>query len=257
MAFMQLEFFGKTLGKMANLWAVLPQEPGPYPVLYLLHGYSDNHSAWMRRTSLERYVEGKKLIVVMPDGWVSYYSNDPRCGLLPYEDHIIKDVVRTVDRLLPTIDAREGRGVAGLSMGGYGAMKLAMKHPEMFAAASSLSGAVEWTHGPIEETIHGGRAEAFEAVREDGANDCFKLAEGLVKKRRKPALRLDCGEEDFLIEANRTFHAHLDAIGYDHTYAEYPGEHNWDYWDAHLPETLDFMVEHLQTPAEARKAGTP
>lgn len=256
MAFMQLDYMGKTLGKAASLWAIVPQEPGPYPVLYLLHGYSDNHSAWLRRTSLERYVEGKKLIIVMPDGGVSYYCNDPRCGLLPYEDHILKDVVRTVDRMLPTVDSREGRGVAGLSMGGYGAMKLALKYPEVFAAASSLSGAMEWTHGRAEDTYHKDQKEFFEAVRENGRNDCFQLASDALQCEQRPVIRFDCGTEDFLLDANRNFHIHLQAVGYEHVYKEYSGEHNWDYWDAHLPETLDFMIEHLQTPAQARKAGT-
>jgi S-formylglutathione hydrolase FrmB len=254
MALMQLEFMGKTLGKASSLWAILPQEPGPYPVLYLLHGYSDNHTAWMRRTSLERYAEGRKLIIVMPDAGVSYYCNDPRDGGLAYEDFMLKDVVRTVDRMLPTIDARAGRGIAGLSMGGYGAMKLALKYPELFAAASSLSGALEWTHGRAEDTYHKDRKEFFEAVRDNGRNDCFQLAGETLQRKPQPRLRFDCGTEDFLLAANRNFHAHLEAIGYDHVYVEYPGEHNWDYWDAHLPETLDFMTEHLQTPSEARHA---
>jgi S-formylglutathione hydrolase FrmB len=245
MALLQIEFFGKHLGKMASMAAICPQEPGPYPVLYLLHGHSDNHSAWFRRSGIERYVEGQNLIVVMPDGFVSFYCNDPRPGGLPYEDHIVKDVVQTIDRMLPTIPRREGRGIAGLSMGGYGAMKLAMKHPDMFAAASSHSGALDIASLGRERHVGSHASEVAKTVADDSSDNCFHLAKQLVGREPRPAIRFDCGVDDFLIEDNRHYHAHLEAVGLEHTYAEYPGEHTWDYWDEHVRETVQFMVEHL------------
>ena len=142
MALMQIDFRGQALGKMTSMTVLLPDEgEGPFPVLYLLHGLSDNHSAWCRRTALERYLDGKGLIVVMPDGHVSFYCNNPAPMGLAYEDHIVRDVVGFVDRVLPSRADRTGRAIAGLSMGGYGAMMLGLKHPDLFCAIGGHSSA--------------------------------------------------------------------------------------------------------------------
>jgi S-formylglutathione hydrolase FrmB len=244
-AFLQIDFTGKCLGKESSMNVICPQEPGPYPVLYLLHGHSDNASAWYRRSSIERYVDDLKLIVVMPDGWLSYYCNDPRPGGLAYEDHIIKDVIRTVDRMLPTIPERRGRGIVGLSMGGYGAMKLAMKFPDIFAAASSHSGAVDICRVGRDHHNLTHAGQVARTVTEDSDDNCFHLARQLAARSDRPALRIDCGVDDFLIEDNRRFHTLLEELDIEHAYAEYPGEHTWDYWDEHVQETIDFMAEHL------------
>ena len=238
MAFCTMKFRGESIAKESSMNIIIPDGPGPFPVLYLLHGLSDDYSMWCRRTSIERYVMGSNLMVVMPDGLRSFYLNDPRPDGLAFEDHIVRDVVGTIDRLFPTIAKRKGRAIAGLSMGGYGAVMLAMRHPDIFCAASSHSGAVGIFDVPIAD-LH-----EIEQVRPlvKKKYDCFTLASKLKKSRKQLALRLDCGEQDFLLEQNRSFHAHLEKIGLAHKYAEYPGDHNWAYWDVHIRKTVAFVL---------------
>jgi S-formylglutathione hydrolase FrmB len=242
MALLDIHFEGNAIGKQSSMLVIMPTGPGPFPVLYLLHGLSDDHTIWLRRTSIERYAAALNLIVVMPDGHRSFYANDPRPGGLAYEDHITKDVVGFVDRVFPTIAKREGRAVAGLSMGGYGAVMLALKNPGLFAAAASHSGALAFTHKKSKEALFGPLEAAL-----GRPYDCFRLAAALCKTRsaKKPALRIDCGADDFLIAHNRTFHAHLAKLGYAHEYEEHPGAHSWEYWDAHIRDTLPFVMRHV------------
>ncbi len=243
MALCQVKFFGVSLGKACGMNVILPEKhAGPFGVLYLLHGLSDDHTIWCRRTSIERYVAELPLIVVMPDGHRSFYCNDPRPGGCAYEDHIVRDVVEFVDRTFPTRARRDGRAIAGLSMGGYGAMMLALRHPELFAAVGAHSSAFYFAHSSI-----GGRDEidAYAAALPAGKYDCFALAEQLKASGTELAIRFDCGTEDKLLESNRQFHAHLEALGIEHEYIEYPGGHSWDYWDEHIRQTLAFVMERL------------
>ncbi|MFP4353575.1 MAG: alpha/beta hydrolase [Phycisphaerae bacterium] len=242
MAFCTMQFHGSSLNKKSSMNLLIPETPGPWPVLVLLHGLSDDHTIWCRRTSLERYLDGTNLLVVMPDGHRNWYVNDPRNGGLAYEDHIVQDVIGFVDRTFDTVADRSARAVAGLSMGGYGAIMLGLKHPELFSAACGHSSAVDFVHGDgrkrdiYQEMVAALSAEQY---------DVYKLAEAAVESGRAPALRLDCGVDDFLIEANRRFHAHLESIALAHEYAEYPGAHDWAYWDEHIQESLSFVEANL------------
>ncbi len=243
MAFCTMQFEGPSIGKQASMNLIVPETgDGPFPTLYLLHGLSDDHTAWMRRTSIERYVEDMRLIVVMPNGHRSFYCNDPGPGGHAYEDHIVDDVVGFVDRTLPTVADRAGRAIAGISMGGYGAMMLAMRHPGVFSAACSHSGALamfeaERPEPPAIEAVISGRvAEGY---------NCFRLAEQLKTSGHDLAIRIDCGVDDFLLDDSRAFHAHLVALGIGHVYEEDPGAHSWTYWDEHIRRTLAFVTENL------------
>ena len=245
MALLNVYFEGAAIKKQSSMLVLIPPGPGPFPVLYLLHGLSDDHTIWMRRTNLERYVQGRDLIVVMPDGHRSFYVNDPRPGGLAYEDHITQDVVGFCDRVFPTIPRREARAVAGLSMGGYGAIMLALKNPGLFGTAVSHSGALGFSHGNAANS-----GPDVKPLAESLGNryDCHRLA-SLLKRSRShalPALRFDCGVDDFLLDHNRLFHSHLVKIGVPHEYVEHPGAHSWDYWDAHIQETLPFVMRHLK-----------
>ncbi len=248
MALLHCEFKGKAIGKDSGMDVIVPEGMGrgPWPVLYLLHGLSDNHTAWQRRTSLERYVSGLGLIVVMPDGHRSFYVNAPTGGAgLAYEDHMVQDVVGFVDATFPTRPERAGRAVAGLSMGGYGAFMLALKNPDVFSVGVSHSGALAFGHKPRDGAT-GPHDHILGETPRGGPYDCFALAERLVGRDDRPALRFDCGVEDFLLEHNRAFREHLEQLGYPAEYAEHPGAHNWAYWDEHIRQTLDFVVRHLQ-----------
>jgi putative tributyrin esterase len=243
MALGSMEFFADSIQKMSGLNVILPEGDGPWPVLYLLHGLSDDHTVWCRRTSIERYAAELPLLIAMPDGHRSFYCNAPAPGGCAYEDHIVQDVVGFVERVFPTVAERRGRAIAGLSMGGYGAVMLALRHPEAFCAACSHSGALMFAHRPIPDRPD---VDAFADALPAGEYDCFVLAEQRAADGRLPAIRIDCGTGDPLIEASRDFHAHLDALAIPHVYEEHPGEHTWEYWDRHIHRTLEFVMRAFE-----------
>ena len=246
MAFLDYHYFSPSLNKQTSAYVLLPEVgTGPYPTLYLLHGYSDDHTIWLRRTALERYVANLPLIVVMPDGGHGFYT-DAHEGYA-FDSAIAKDLVARVEKTLPAKPGRANRVLAGLSMGGYGAFALALRHPEIFCAAHSLSGALAWGHRAIESGT----------VREDatrrilgpdhigGPNDLFALAEKVHAAGNLPDLTFDCGTEDFLLDHNRDFKSFLNDKKIPHTYAEFPGAHNWEYWDEHIQEALKHLSSSL------------
>jgi putative tributyrin esterase len=246
MAFCELHYYSDALGKHTNANVILPQgadQSGPFPVFYLLHGLSDDYTIWMRSTSIERYVQHLPLIVVMPDGGRGFYC-DAEQGYA-YETAIVNDLIGYVDRMFHTKAERSGRCIGGLSMGGYGALKLALRFPHLFCSAVSHSGATDFGHSRRSDDP---RVAEFRRILGDdpvgGPNDLYALAER-IDRSQLPALRIDCGTEDFLLENNRNFHAHLERIGIPHEYAEYPGGHTWDYWDEHVQEAIRFHARHL------------
>jgi putative tributyrin esterase len=250
MGCMNISFWGKAIKKQSQMSVCFPDRleggNGPLPVLILLHGLSDDNTAWMRWSNIERHAAQMPLLVVMPDGARSFYT-DAADGPA-YEQHIMSDVIGTVERFFNVRRDGKGRCVSGLSMGGYGAIKLALKYPDRFASATGLSGA----YGICTDEIrHGGADLTPELLRifgpnrgADGPDDPFALAER-ADPANLPALRIDCGTEDRLVDVNRRYHAHLDRLAIAHEYAEYPGAHTWDYWEAHIQESLAFHARHL------------
>ena len=248
MALCEMHFWSPSLERQTAAMMIVPEgRPGPWPMLYLLHGLSDDHTAWTRRTSLERYVEGTGLMVVMPDGGRGFYTDAEELPRSRYESLITQDLIGFVDATFHTRAAREGRVIAGLSMGGYGAFKIALHRPDLFCAAASHSGAVQWGHQPVGKDPNDWRREfrpILGPAPQGGLNDIYALAES-ADRATLPALRLDCGTDDFLIDDNRALHAHLDTLGILHEYAEHPGGHDWAYWDQHIQETLAFFAPVL------------
>jgi putative tributyrin esterase len=248
MASCELKYRSQALEKATAATVLLPEGPqkGPFPVLYLLHGLSDDQTAWTRWTSIERYVRSLPLIVVMPDSGRGFYC-DAEQGFA-YETAIIQDLIGYVDTMFNTNRTRQGRALAGLSMGGYGAAKLALKFPEMFCGAVSLSGAMGFAHrafpDPMERPWDREFARVVGTNPVGGPNDLYALANAL-KETQRPALRIDCGTEDFLLADNRAFHAYLEKIGYPHEYDENPGAHEWGYWDRHIQEAITFLARPL------------
>lgn len=235
-----------SLQKMTSVMALIPEKmKGPFPVLYLLHGLSDDHTAWTRRTSLERYLSGLPLIVIMPNGERGWYTDAANIPHSKFESVIVSDLIEFVDNTFPTIASREGRMTAGLSMGGYGAIKLAVKYPNLFCGAVGFSGAFRYGTDldSSEDWINENRL-IFGDSFSGGDND----VSALLKKADRgsiPALRLDCGTEDFLIEHNRRLHQLLGSLQIEHEYVEFPGEHNWSYWDRGIVDALPFIKKTL------------
>ena len=241
-----------SLQKMTSVMALIPEKmEGPFPVLYLLHGLSDDHTAWTRRTSIERYVGGLPLIVVMPNGERSWYSDSKSNPSAAFETFITQDLTGFVDATFHTIPKREGRAIAGLSMGGYGAFKLALKHPDLFCAAASFSGALDM-QGRIEtqppwqqeyKLIFGGNVGGTQ-------DDVLALLEQ-ADRSAMPALWMCCGDQDFLVGDNRRAHKYMESLGIPHHYREDAGcAHSWDYWDRVVQDALAFFKDQLTIPGQ-------
>ena len=258
MALMQCTFFSEVLGLTTSMNVILPQ-PRPHlpvqvrdankgekhPVLFLLHGMSDNHTAWLRQTSIERYAEAKGIAVVMPEVHLSFYTDMVHGN--KYWTFISEELPALARSFFPLSDKREETFVAGLSMGGYGAFKLALRCPECFAAGASLSGAVNMA----DVTTRKDSPEIFRDIFGPSAfhgtdNDLLYLAERLAAgDRPQPKLYQCCGTEDFLYEDNLVFKRKAEDIGLDLTYSEGPGTHEWGYWDEHIEKVLDWLPFQL------------
>ena len=256
MALIHCQFYSQVLGLMSTMSVILPDPPLPgaaesqtnqrarYPTLYLLHGLSDDHTAWQRQTAIERHVAGLNLAVVMPAVQRSYYAN--MATGLRYWTFISEEVPALAHRFFPLSTRRDETFVAGLSMGGYGAFKLALTFPDRYAAAASLSGALD--------LVARARADAEAGNDELGhifgpidslvgsPNDLFQLAQHLSGQRApRPQFYQWCGTEDFLYADNVRFCEHAKTLGLDILYEEGPGGHTWDCWDAQIQRVLAWL----------------
>src|SRR4051794_10373990 len=249
MSLCEVHWKSEVLRKQVGAYVILPDVGRPpFPTFYLLHGLSDDHTTWLRRTRIEWYVRELPLIVVMPDGLRGFYTNN-EVGP-PFARYVGEELVRFVERNFPARPERPARAIGGLSMGGYGAMRLAPGYPEAFASANSHSGAFIHTHSAA--AIAGGPLLPEEHERIFGPSphgtehDLAHLARRAHRAGTLPRLLIDCGTEDYLLDGNRQFHADLTRLGIPHEYREFPGAHTWDYWDAHVTEALAFHCAAME-----------
>ncbi|OPH58647.1 esterase [Paenibacillus ferrarius] len=252
MAFIDCHFYSDSLGVSASMYVILPQVAqsqiglassvygGKHPTLYLLHGLSDDHTIWMRRTSIERYASELGIAVVMPAVNRSFYA-DMASGP-KYWTFISEELPALARSFFPLAEERELNFAAGLSMGGYGAMKLALTHPDRFAAAASLSGAVDISHRATNFP------DDFKLIFEDvsrikgSGSDLFHLADQLAAYQGvAPQLYQCCGTEDFLYEDNVRFRDYCRELKLNLTYEEEPGQHEWGYWDHKIQNVLKWL----------------
>ena len=249
MAFATIHYYSKSLVRASSFNVIFPDEPDaqrPWAVYYLLHGLSDDHTTWCRRTSIERYVLGYPLMVVMPNGGRGWSTNAVEGE--KFEDDLMIDVMGLIEKDFPVRASRSGRAIGGISMGGFGAVKLGLKHPETFASVDSQSGVVGLLRSPNEaRRLVPELDRIFGRSPKDGPEDPFALAGG-GKSKKRPALRLNCGHEDPFIEQNREFRDHLKRLAIPHEYVEHAGTHSWRYWDHHVGESIDFHRRALGIP---------
>lgn len=260
MAFLDFHFFSESLALSCAAHVLIPQPtvkqigmggPAPrekYPVLYLLHGLTDDHTTWTRRTSIERYAAARNIAVVMPAVGRSFYQDTH--GGLKYWTFVSEELPALCERFFPLSGQREERFVAGLSMGGYGALRLGLACPEKFAAAASLSGALDLGRRLREAGRDGALMNRAEYLAVFGPElrcagtdtDLFFLAEKMAASHGpRPALYLACGTEDALLGESRAFRAHLDTLHLPATYHESPGAHEWSWWDAEIQRVLAWL----------------
>lgn len=258
MALMELTFRSEALGFDQSINVLLPepkdlqlQKRGePYreglPVLYLFHGYSDNHTAWLRRSNVERYLHHSayNMICVLTNMGNFWYT-DMAHGYR-YQTFIGEELPNIIESTFRASTKREDRFIAGLSMGGYGALYTALQRPERYAAAASLSGAVDVAHlrDSVPSLAFETRAVFDVEHKRQLAGTTHDLRYWIDKHVQDgtplPKLYQSCGQEDALLENNRGFHQYLLDKGVAHTYFEQPGmDHEWDFWDSEIRKLIN------------------
>lgn len=251
MALIHCHFFSEVLGLSTSMTVILPQQTRNqiglagvvnaqrHPTLWLLHGMSDDDTIWLRRTSIERYVAPLGLAVVMPQVHRSFYT-DMAYGL-KYWTFLSEELPVLARSFFPLSEARTDNYVAGLSMGGYGAFKWALSKPEQFAAAASLSGALDRSRQVTNPSRDFTLAFGEQPVAGTD-NDLFYLLDRCEQTNAdKPMLYQCCGTEDFLYEGNQTFRQAVTNTSFAYTYDEGPGSHEWGYWDQKIQDVLAWL----------------
>ena len=257
MALIQVNHFSETVKTYLSMNVILPEmcsnprslngwrSDGKFPVLWLLHGMNGNHTVWQRYSGIERYAAGLGLAVIMPSAEQGRYT-DMLEGY-DFYSYLADELPETVRALFPRISTeREDTFIAGLSMGGFGAFKLALDRPERFSAAASLSGALDagafWRDGMDSETLLANEyAWGSKENMLGGINDIpFMLDKRINEGTRLPKLYQCCGTEDFLYDINIEFRDKF-INRTDLTYFEEPGDHDWLFWDNNIKRVLDWL----------------
>ena len=254
MAIVDVNFHSNCLNRMVTYKAIIPTEHKlknkPFKTLYLLHGITDNHNQWIVGTRIVLLANRYRLAVIMPAGENSFYVDDEARGHL-YGEFIGCELVEHTRQLFHLSEKREDTFIAGLSMGGYGAIRNGLKYHQTFSHIAGLSSALildralhstpddEWILGrrPYYESIFGNLDELL------GSDKDYKALVKHLKHEQVnlPKLYLACGTEDFLLEANRDFHDFLKQEDIDFTYTEGPGRHDWVFWDTYIEKVIEWL----------------
>ena len=255
MALLRCDVQSEVLNMATTLTVVLPQdlqtpfspdpvEPAPPPpVLYLLHGNGDDASGWTRNTAVERYAAPLGLAIVVPQVGRSFYADQVRGQR--YWTYLSQELPYLVQAMFRVSTRREDTFVAGLSVGGYGAMRWALSEPERFAAVASLSGVLDIAQVRRARELH--REPALEAAFGDGdlsgtdVDVLHLLAEAARSERALPAMYVACGTHDSLHDASVRFVAAAAALGVDIHSNFGPGGHEWAYWDKEIRSVLEWL----------------
>ncbi len=224
-----------------------------YPVIYLLHGLTGHFNNWTDKTKLAEYSTAYKFIIVTPEGGDGWYTDSATVPADKYESYIVEELIPEIDKKFRTLADRDHRAIAGLSMGGYGAIKFGLKYPEIFSLAGSFSGALSVT-ATLPTTRDAAYVKTVTAIfgppDSDArkANDVFKIVSEITDEQKKklPFLYIDCGLEDFLFKSNRDFIELLLEKKIPHEYRQRPGGHSWTYWDAQVQEFLELSARHFK-----------
>lgn len=258
MAFIQLQFHSDALMVQVSVNVILPERAttmigmeangeSTFKTMYLFHGLSDDHSIWMRRTSIERYASEYNIAVVMPAVGRSWYTDT--VGGEKYFTFVTQELPDKCRGFFKGMSEKpEDNIVAGLSMGGYGAIKSALSCPERFGMCASLSGSLDITALERVGLLPEWRC-IFDHNMESPAelwgtkHDLFYLADQLKAEGKPfPKTFIWCGTGDFLLDSNVRFSAHLNNLGVEHKYVESEGWHAWNWWDLHIQSALKYLI---------------
>ncbi len=265
-----LEVPSKMMNKAYKAAVVLPQSytngKANYPVLYLLHGGGGHFSDWLKLTPdkmlVKNLADEYQMIIVMPEGETfGWYMDSPFDASNKFETYVTQEVIQKIDQTYRTVKSNKGRAITGLSMGGHGAMYLSTRHPDLFGAAGSMSGALDmnYTKFKVNEAFMKSLQERFQKLlgTSDPNHEVFVTNSVVnmidkIKKNAMPTI-IDCGVDDFLIDANRELHRRLVYANVAHDYTERPGAHTWDYWQNSLPYHLLFFSKVFKNNGTAIK----
>lgn len=246
-------FFSNALGREMPFEVVLPagyrRSEERYPVLYLLHGWEGDETNWVSLTHLVEYASAYKLIVVTPRAGDSWYVNSATSAQDRYADYVFHDLIEEIDHHYRTIASPHERAIAGLSMGGYGALLFSLRHPGAFAFAASISGAFSGPSGiervlpPLKPSTDRAFGALGSATRRQ--NDIITLI-GTADPARQPYFFLECGARDPLLLANRRVVRELSSHGFVYEYHEFQGAHTWSFWDEALPAMLQVLSKEMR-----------
>lgn len=223
------------------------------PVIYLLHGLTGHFDNWTDKTKITEYAAQYEYIIVTPEGGDGWYSDSVSLPNDKYESYIVKELIPEIDKNFRTKKDRNSRIIAGLSMGGYGAIKFGLKYPEMFSLVGSFSGAfkaAEWTDKNSGEWLSKSVMSVFGSAENPSrnANNIYKIVREMPAEQIKslPFIYLDCGTEDFLIQSNREFSSLLFERKIPHEFRQLPGKHDWKYWDLQVQEFLRLSARFVK-----------
>jgi len=259
MALMHVDYFSKVLNMAVNVDVIVPQSAvsqigmaaaardGKHPVLWLLHGASDDETIWQRRTSIERYAARYGLAVVMPAVQLSSYANTVYSGR--YHDYVAHELPEVMRTFFAFSEKREDNFISGLSMGGGGCMKIGLAHPENYAAIGCLSAGISPAYTP-DTPVDPRRAKRNMMVtggrdQRGTEEDAFCSALTILREGKPiPRIYHACGTEDFLLSSarrTRDFFIQMPGNPFGYKYEEAPGVHNWEFWDEHIQHFLEFI----------------
>lgn len=245
MAFFRGDFFSPSLEMNTSVNVIIPDGAvnSETNVLYLLHGLSDNCTGWARLTSIERYANQHRIAVIMPEVQRSYYC-DMVYGL-SYFQYIVKDLREFAHGMFNLPIKREKSFIAGLSMGGYGAMKAGLSHPEYYAACAGFSAVCD-IENCMQNEMPAVRIPQLtgilgNALMVQPENNLYRLAEKCSRSDVKPRIFMTCGTKDSLYQQNLSLKSHYEALKLDCKYEEWYGDHTWDFWDKSIQMALEFF----------------
>lgn len=251
-----VKFQSKKLGKEVSYSIYLPDGYATshryYPVLYLLHGYTDNETMWIQTGQMQEITDrainsdqAVPMIVVMPDAWDTWYINQYD-GKAPYEDMFFEELIPYIEKTYRARSNKEFRAIAGLSMGGYGSFLYSLHHPDMFSACAPLSAAI-FDDSVMEQRQAKSHKDLFNRLFGPGLdywhkNSVLKMLSELDKENL-PRIRyyIDCGDQDGLLDGNFQAHQIMREKGMKHEFRVRGGGHTWLYWRTALPNILEFV----------------
>jgi putative tributyrin esterase len=252
MGLYQCEIFSEELDSNTAFYVSIPKRSPDdlehhydrkYQVLYLLHGGGDDYTKWVRRVPIERMTRKYNLAVVIPDASLSYYADIDGVG--NYFSYITKELPEIVQMYFPISGQREDKWIAGLSMGGYGAYKAALNHPDQYCAAASFSGALDIIQCSKLDPAHNKEIMSYDLEKiKNSENDLIFVLNQLIREKKEvPMLYQSCGTTDFIYPMNQKFKRELQGLPqtFQYTYEEWKGVHDWDFWEESLKHALEWF----------------